>query len=58
MTICRSFVLSNYCSLVWNLCEATHTSKMEHIQYRALKCIHNDANTSYEELLARVNLPT
>ena len=31
MTIFRSFVLSNYCSLVWYLCEATHTSKMDHI---------------------------
>ena len=58
MTIFRSFVLSNYCSLVWNLCEATHTSKMERIPYRALKCIYNVVNTSYEELLARVNLLT
>ncbi len=58
MTIVRSFVLSNYCSLVWNFCEAAHTSKMECIQYRALKCIYNDVSTSYEELLARVNLPT
>ena len=31
MTIFRSFVLSNYCSLVWNFCEAAHTSKMERI---------------------------
>ena len=58
MTIFRSFVLSNYCSLVWNFCEAAHTSKMERIQYRALICIYNDVSTSYEELLARANLPT
>ena len=31
---------------------------MERIQYRAMKCIYNDVNTSYEELLARANLPT
>ncbi len=58
MTIFRSFVLSNYCSLVWNFCEAAHTSKMERIPYRALICIYNDVSTSNEELLARANLPT
>ena len=58
MTIFRSFVLINYCSLVWNFCEAAHTSKMERIQFRALKYIYNDGSTSYEELLARANLPT
>ena len=51
-------VLSNYCSLVWNFCEAAHTSKMERIPYRALICIYNDVSTSNEELLARANLPT
>ena len=62
MTIFRSFVLINYCSLVWNFCEAAHTSKMERIQFRALKYIYiyiyNDVSTSYEELLARANIPT
>ena len=58
MTIFRSFVLINYCSLVWNFCEAAHTSKMERIQFRALKYIYNDVSTSYEELLARANLAT
>ena len=58
MTIFRSFVLIKYCSLVWNFCEAAHTSKMERIQFRALKYIYNDVSTSYEELLARANLPT
>ena len=58
MTIFRSFVLINYCSLVWKFCEAAHTSKMERIQFRALKYIYNDVSTSYEELLARANLPT
>ena len=58
MTIFRSFVLINYCSLAWNFCETAHTSKMERIQFRALKYIYNDVSTSYEELLARANLPT
>ena len=31
---------------------------MERIQFRALKYIYNDFSTSYEELLARANLPT
>ena len=56
--IFRSFGLINYCSLVWNFCEAAHISKMERIQFRALKYIYNDVSTSYEELLARANLPT
>ena len=58
MTIFRSFVLINYCPLVWNFCEAAHTSNMERIQFRALKYIYIDVSTSYEELLARANLPT
>ena len=58
MSIFGSFVLSNYCLLVWNFCGAAHTSKMERIQYVALKFIYNDFNTSYEKLLARANLPT
>ena len=60
MSIFRCFVLSNfnYCSLVWNFCGAEYTSKMERIQFRALKFVYNDFNTSYTELLARANLPT
>ena len=62
MSIFRCFVLSNYnyCSLplVWNFCGAAHTSKMERIQNRALKFVYTDFNISYEELLARANLPT
>ena len=58
--IFRCFVLSNfnYCSLVWNFCGAEYTSKMERIQFRALKFVYNEFNTSYTELLARANLPT
>ena len=60
MSILRCFVLSNfnYCSLVWNFCGAEYTSKMGRIQFRALKFVYNDFNTSYTELLARANLPT
>ena len=60
MSIFRCFVLSNfnYCSLVWNFCGAEYTSKMERIQFKALKFVYNDFNTSYTELLARANLPT
>ena len=59
MSIFRCFELSNYCLLVWNFnCGATHTTKRECIQYRGLKFMCNDFNTSNEELLARANLPT
>ena len=37
---------------------AAHTSKMKRVQYRALKFVYNDFNTSFEELVARPNLPT
>ena len=60
MSIFRCFVLSNfnYCSLVWNFCEAEYTTKMECIQFRALKFVYNDFNTSCTELLFCANLPT
>ncbi len=60
VSIFRRFMQSNFnnCSLVLNFCGAAQTSKMERIQYRALKFVYNDFNTSYEELLARANLPT
>ena len=31
---------------------------MERIQYRALKFVYNDFNSSYQELLSRAKLPT
>ena len=60
MIIFRCFVLGNfnYCSLVWYFCGAEYTHKMERIQFRALKFVYNDFNTSYTQLLARANLPT
>ena len=60
LSIFRCFILShfNYCSLVWNLCGAVHTARMERIQYRALKFVYNDFNSCYQELLSRAKLPT
>jgi hypothetical protein len=60
LSIFRCFVLShfNYCSLVWNFCGAVHTARMERIQYRALKFVYNDFDSSYDKLLTRAKLPT
>ena len=53
MSIFRCFVLSNfnYCSLVWNFGGAEYTSKMERIQFRALKFVYNDFNTTIQNCL-------
>ena len=56
----KSFILCNfnYCPVVWHHCGAQNTSKLERLQYRALKFVFNDFNASYESLLARSNLPS
>ena len=35
-----------------------NTAKIERIQYRALKVVFKDKNSTYQELLAKANLPT
>lgn len=56
----KSFVLSNfsYCPVVWHACGAMNTKKLEKVQHRALKFVFDDHSASYEDLLARANLPT
>jgi len=60
MQIFRCFILAhfNFCSLVWHFCGLVQTSKMERIQYRALKYVYSDFESSYQELLDRAKLPT
>ncbi|MCW4342517.1 MAG: reverse transcriptase family protein [Candidatus Thiodiazotropha endolucinida] len=54
LTIYNSFIASNfnYCPIVWHFCSAASTNKMEKIQERALRFIHNDFQSSTETLLA------
>ena len=58
--IYKSFIKSNfnYCPLVWHFCSKSSTAKMEKLQYRALRLVFSDFNSSYEALLERANMPT
>ena len=58
--IYKSFIKSsfNFCPLVWHFCSKTSSAKMEKLQYRALRLVFNDFDSSYETLLERVNMPT
>ena len=58
--IYKSFIRSsfNFCPLVWHFCSKTSSAKMEKLQYRALRLVFNDFDSSYETLLERVNMPT
>ena len=58
--IYKCFIKSNfnYCPLVWHFCSKQNTEKMEKLQFRALKFVYNDFNSSYKDLLDRINMPT
>ena len=53
----QSFVYANfnYCLLVWNFSSAKSLLKVEKIQKRALSFLHDDTETSYENLLSKTN---
>ena len=60
LLIFKSFIRSNfsYCPLVWHFCSKTSTDKMEKLQYRALRLVFSDFDSSYEDLLTKANMPT
>ena len=53
----QSFVYSNfnYCPLVWYFSTSTSLQKVEKIQERALRFLHNDHVSSYKDLLLKSN---
>ncbi len=55
LTIFKSFIASNfsYCCHIWYFCSPTLKTRLEKIQYRGLRYVYNDYNSSYEVLLAR-----
>ena len=55
-----SFIFSNfnYFPVTWHFCSKQNTNKMEKIQFRALKFIYDDTDSTYEELLTKSKLPT
>ena len=56
----NSFVRSifNYCAMVWHYCGKTNNNNIEKIQERALRIIHRDYESSYEDLLSAAKAPT
>ena len=60
LTIYYSFIFSNfnYCPVTWHFYSELNTNKMKKIQFRALKFIYDDTDSTYEELLAKSKLPT
>ncbi len=55
LTIFKSFIASNfsYCCHIWYFCSPTLKTRLEKIQYRGLRYVYNDYNSSYEALLER-----
>ena len=53
--IYHTFILSNFnfCPLVWHFCSKENTQKLEKVNYRALRFVYRDFDTSYEDLLKR-----
>jgi len=53
----KSFILStfNFCPVVWSFCGITSIRKIEKVQERALRFLTNDQNSSYKEMLSRIN---
>ena len=51
----NSFILSNfnYCPLVWSISSAKSLNKIENLQKRALRFLHNGCSSSYEELFKK-----
>ena len=49
----NSFVYSNfnYCPLVWHFCSSKSLYKIEKVQERGLRLLHNDFASDYVELL-------
>ena len=56
----NSFVYSsfNYCPLVWHFCSSKSLNKIEKIQERELRLLHNDFASDYFELLNKSGKPS
>lgn len=56
----KSFIRSNFsfCPIIWHFCSKQNTEKLEKLQHRALRIVFNGFNSTYEDLLEKVNMPT
>ncbi len=55
LNVFNAFLLSNflYCPLIWHFCSKTDSRKMEKLQERALRFVHNDMDHDYAFLLEK-----
>ncbi len=55
LAILQSFIRSNftYCCHIWYFCSPTLREKVEKIQFRGLRYVYNDYDSTYEALLER-----
>ena len=53
----QSFIFSNfnYCPIVWMHCSTESMRKIERIQERAYRILHNDYTSTYDDLLHQIN---
>ena len=58
--VANTYVLSqfNYCPLVWHFCGPGATHKIERIQERVLRFVHNDYTSDYTSILNKSNTTT
>ena len=60
LSVVRSFIISHftYCSPLIHFTSAYHKNKMEKIQYRSLRYVFNDYQSTYETLLKKAKMCT
>ena len=56
----NTFILANfnYCPIVWHFCGKISTQKIEKVQERALRFLHNDTVSSYDTLISKSSTTT
>ena len=48
----------NFCPLIWHFCSKSNTDKLEKNDFRALKFVFQDFNSSYEDLILKAGSTT
>ncbi len=60
LTIFRSFIASNfsYCCHIWYFCSPTLKTRLNKMQYRGLRYVYSDFDSSCEDLLEKAGMDT
>ena len=58
--VIESFILANfnYCPLVWHFCSPESIGKLERIQERAFRFLLSDYESTYDQILTKLNKST